>query len=589
MENKIPNPILNLFRLTWKYSKGRRHILVAVLTLFIIANSISLITPYIIGKIFNLIQSSEQSPELFKEVAFLLGIFVFLTIAFWVFHGPTRIIERRNSFFVKVNHKLEAFNKVIELPPKWHRDNHSGDTIDKINRASSSLGRFSGELFSYIESVIRLFGSIIILGVISLKSAVIAIVFSALSFLIIYKFDKVSTKQYNRLYLYENYIASGVHDFITNIITIITLRLQKSVSKEILDRMLKPLSLFNKNIIISEIKWFLVSFTSSIMVFIILIIYTYEQISATGTVLIGTLFMLYGYTDKISQTFFQFAWRYSNLMEQNAQVVSMEPIEKAYDQMPLFTQETHLPKQWREIEVKNLHFSYHKNHQFRHMNNININLHKGKKIAFVGESGSGKSTLLVLLRGLYPVKFVDVYVDGKLQEHGLRHLSKSVTLIPQDSEIFNSTIKKNITLGLMYSDEEINKVIKFSAFNSVLKRLRKGLETNIAEKGVNLSGGEKQRLALARGLLAAKNSDILLLDEPTSSVDSKNEMLIYKEIFKNYKDKTIISSVHRLHLLRNFDYIYFFQKGRIIAEGSLKEVIKNKIFQNVWRNYHKKR
>ena len=112
--------------------------------------------------------------------------------------------------------------------------------------------------------------------------------------------------------------------------------------------------------------------------------------------------------------------------------------------------------------------------------------------------------------------------------------------------------------------------------------------TNIAEKGINLSGGEKQRLALARGLLAAKQSDILLLDEPTSSVDSKNERFIYKEIFKNYKTKTIISSVHRLHLLKYFDYIYFFHKGRIITEGSLKEVIKNGMFKKVWKAYNKK-
>ncbi|MEK6936706.1 MAG: ABC transporter ATP-binding protein [Nanoarchaeota archaeon] len=586
MEEKTPNPILNLFKLTWKYSKGRKPIVVFILLSFLIANLIDLITPFVIGKVFNLIQTSQEN-TLLKEILFLLSFIVILKVAFWAFHGPTRVIERRNAFFVEIFYKIESFNKVLDLPPKWHRDHHSGDTIDKINRSSGSLGRFSGEIFSYIESIIDLIGSLIVLSFISFKSAAIAIFFSSLSFFIIYKFDKILTKQYDRLYLYDNYIAAGIHDYITNIITTITLRLQKMVSKEILTRMYKPLELFRKSVVLGELKWFLTSLLSSLMVFTVLAVYIYDQITLTGTVLIGTLFMLYSYADKISNTFFQFAWRYSNLMEQNAQVIAMSPINEAYNQLPI-KQEVHLPKNWEKIELKNLHFSYHKKHKFYHMENININFTKGQKIAFVGESGSGKSTLLVLLRGLYQVKFVDLYVDNKLQEFGLKHLSEHVTLIPQEPELFNTTIKKNITLGISYPDKEINKVIKISAFNSVLKRLRKGIYTNIAEKGVNLSGGEKQRLALARGLLAVKNSDILLLDEPTSSVDTKNEMLIYKEIFRNYKNKTIISSIHRLHLLKNFDYIYYFDKGKIVAEGQLKEVIKNKKFYKVWKNYHKK-
>lgn len=138
----------------------------------------------------------------------------------------------------------------------------------------------------------------------------------------------------------------------------------------------------------------------------------------------------------------------------------------------------------------------------------------------------------------------------------------------------------------MFSKEQnLKKAIKMAQFKTVIDRLEKGVDTGVQEKGVSLSGGEKQRLALARGILAAKDSDIMLLDEPTSSVDSINEKKIHKNIFKEFKDKTIISSIHRLHLLDKFDYIYMFDKGKIIGQGTFKELKENPNFKKIWQRY----
>ena len=127
--------------------------------------------------------------------------------------------------------------------------------------------------------------------------------------------------------------------------------------------------------------------------------------------------------------------------------------------------------------------------------------------------------------------------------------------------------------------EELDKAIDLAKFRKVLNRLENGLDTNVLEKGVSLSGGEKQRLAFARGILAAKSSDIVLMDEPTSSVDSLNETKIYESVFKVFKTKTIISAIHKLNLLTKFDYIYLFENGKIIAEGTLEEIKKNAKFK----------
>jgi len=126
-----------------------------------------------------------------------------------------------------------------------------------------------------------------------------------------------------------------------------------------------------------------------------------------------------------------------------------------------------------------------------------------------------------------------------------------------------------------------------ACFTDVVEDLPKKFDSSIKEKGVNLSGGQQQRLSLARGLLACHDKDIVLLDEPTSSLDTVTEMKVYRNIFREFRDKTIISSIHRLHLLPLFHKIYVFSEGRIIASGNLEELLTHcPEFQELWRQYH---
>jgi ABC-type multidrug transport system fused ATPase/permease subunit len=125
-----------------------------------------------------------------------------------------------------------------------------------------------------------------------------------------------------------------------------------------------------------------------------------------------------------------------------------------------------------------------------------------------------------------------------------------------------------------------------ACFSDVIRRLPNKIDSNIFEKGVNLSGGEKQRLALARGLMACDDKSIILLDEPTSSVDTKNELKIFQNIFEKFKKKSIVASIHRLHLLALFEEVYFFREGKVIASGSFDELLKNSAeFNEIWQKY----
>jgi ABC-type multidrug transport system fused ATPase/permease subunit len=181
----------------------------------------------------------------------------------------------------------------------------------------------------------------------------------------------------------------------------------------------------------------------------------------------------------------------------------------------------------------------------------------------------------------------DFLIDN--QQADLAMLNESVTLFPQEPEIFENTIEYNITLGLPFDEKDIWQVCDLAHFSETAQQLPQILKSNIQEKGVNLSGGQKQRLALARGILAAQSSQVVLLDEPTSSVDPKSELLIYEQLFRAFPEKVIISALHRLHLLQYFDYVYVLQDGRIVEEGSFDFLKENgAVFKDLWKHQQAK-
>ena len=141
-------------------------------------------------------------------------------------------------------------------------------------------------------------------------------------------------------------------------------------------------------------------------------------------------------------------------------------------------------------------------------------------------------------------------------------------------------------MGLPAEDETVQKFAKMACFDKVAERLEKKYDTDIRENGVNLSGGEKQRLALARGFFAIRDSSIVLMDEPTSSLDPSTELEVYTNIMKEMNDRCIVSVLHRLHLLNFFDYIYVFKNGKIVEEGEFDTLVNNNgEFQRMWNEY----
>ncbi len=561
-----------LLRASWKYAAGFRWRIVLYVSLFVVANALSMVEPLVVGKILNSVQEIFLLPHPMQRFMTLFLIMLFLTVGFWIFHGPARVMENTCAFKVRNAYKDHLYRIIVSLPVKWHRDSHSGSTINRVVKSTRALDQFISNSFQFIEMIMRMAGSIVALALIYPFAAGMAVIVSIIALSTVFLFDTFLLKRYEQINQYEHSTASALHDYITNVFTVITLRLEELTRAEVWKRMSHYLPFSKRTYAMNEWKWFLMTLLIGLMQITVLAWYVLGAINHGGVLLAGTFFMLYEYLQRIGGAFYTFAWKYSDTIEQYADFVSTSPILRA--ERADYYASSGLPKQWQKIEIRDLKFSYAEEGEGRmHLMIGELVLERGKKIALVGESGSGKSTILSLIRGLMTTNDVTVACDGKILKRGLKHLAPHVTLIPQDPEIFANTIEYNITVDTKQKKSELEEDIELARFSPVLARLPKGLKTDISEKGVNLSGGEKQRLALARGIFAAKTSDIILLDEPTSSVDQTNERLIYENLFRRFADRCVVSSIHKLHLLPLFDRVYVFRDGRITAEGTPAEIL----------------
>lgn len=223
-----------------------------------------------------------------------------------------------------------------------------------------------------------------------------------------------------------------------------------------------------------------------------------------------------------------------------------------------------------DIEIKNLDFRYGTRRLV--LENINLSIKKGQKVAFVGESGSGKTTLSKLLLNLYGAEKGEIIINGNnIKDIQLECLREKIAYIPQETFLFSGTIFENLTLGLDEATmDDIIDASKMAQAHEFINELPLRYETMLEENGANLSGGQRQRLAIARAML--KKPDILILDEATSNLDSITERALDKTINEFSKDMTTIFIAHRLSTIKNCDVIFVMEKGKIIERGTHREL-----------------
>ena len=234
-----------------------------------------------------------------------------------------------------------------------------------------------------------------------------------------------------------------------------------------------------------------------------------------------------------------------------------------------------------DIDLQNVKFEYEKGKEILH--GISLNIKQGSTVAFVGSSGSGKSTLAKLIAGYWDINSGNIMIGGyNLMDIPLKQLYGLVAFVSQDNFLFNESIRENIRMGNPNaSDEEVEDIAKRSGCHDFIVKMEHGYDTVVGSSGSHVSGGERQRISIARAML--KNAPIVIFDEATSYIDPENEVVIKKALSKLVENKTVIVIAHRLSTITDAKQIFLIEKGELISSGSHQEMLKDcKLYQKMW-------
>ncbi|MEY4701624.1 MAG: hypothetical protein RL326_1811 [Pseudomonadota bacterium] len=586
------NPVCYLVKRMWSFGEGRRGAIIASMVMSAIGMATWLAVPLVMARFINAAQSAAESRDLGECVA-LLAATVGLGVLGWMFHGPCRVIEILSGFSVRRNIQTGLLAKATRLPLKWHQSHHSGETIDQVSRAASALADFTETASLILQIFARLVGAVVMMSIFMPTAGLVILANSALVMIVVSIFDRHLVPLYEEGNKVLNRVASRIQDYLTNIRTVISLRLEDRVIEEVDAQLVKLRPVTKRAAILQEAKWFTANFLVDMTRALTLFGFVFGKVYADQKVEYGALFALNEYLLTIGHAFFELTWRWGDLVIKTTRLQAVEHLERDYETLAGNSATASLPEGWRELRLKNINFRHEdgcdeSEERVSGVSGVDLSLRRGKSYAVVGSSGSGKSTLLSLLRGLNTASVDAVRCDGILVSQGLIAVAKETTLVPQDPEVFADSVLKNVTMGIDAPKEKVLAALEIAGFTDVLARLPKGLETNIAEKGVSLSGGEKQRLALARGVFFAFDgeSKVILLDESTSGVDVVKEKRIYEKLLGHFSREVVVATTHKFNLLPLFDEIIVMEKGRVVERGSLPELLeRDGRFATMWGEY----
>ncbi|QUI22792.1 ABC transporter ATP-binding protein [Vallitalea pronyensis] len=571
--------MLYLLKKVWKYAESDRYRLIICYGLHVLSIGGKLLQPFAFGMAINVLQ--EQGINHLGPVYRWLGIYVLGFFTFQICHHTGRYFEvttaLRNQ--KRFNHRL--YLKLCSLSMQWHSDHHSGDIVNRIKGGGEALKDFSVNQSKYMDLILSSIVPILVFTRMNMGITIITVSLISINLTIIMKMNKRIEGILGDIHEYYHGLAAKLTDYAMNVVTIITLKLKKQTDKQ-LNHMYEEYYIQQmREFRINQPRCFLIAFGGILTEVVVIVFYLLSQTSSGEAFLIGNLVMLITYFREMSHSIFELVSNFYDTLNWKTAIASTDIIldEPSYES---YNANEKLGP-WHSIRIEHIAFQY--GAEGSNITWHDVTLEAGKKIAIVGSSGSGKSTILHLLASLYEADATAIWVDDKKYTN-LNAIHHDMGLISQESEIFDDTVLHNITFGLDVDQHVLEEVMVIAALDQVIKDLPDGIHTSIKEKGINLSGGQKQRLALARGLYFAQNKRILLLDEITSNVDVVNEAHMMTHIMKAYRDRCIICSIHRLHLLELFDEVLVMNEGSIVDRGSFQELVRREgCFQTLWETY----
>ena len=573
-------PSLNPYKLALESSRfSKKYFWLALVTLFLSLLFINL-SPFVVERLFDSLEVMN-----FKDIYFYAGVsilFLFLDRFFYYFYGicATYLYGR-----IVYQSRVDILDYLNQHSDDYFARRPSGEISSKILDSGYVSTLVFGHIETTLPNLITLIVSFALFFKVNIYIGLFALVFYGSLFVLVKKlllrFSILSKIHANNKHVYFGLLS----DFVGNIKIPKIFNVLNVQSKRIYRTFLTIKNSGFKKYQAADDMWITIDFSDFFLRLFAAIGLGYFYFN--NVITLGEFTMVFyligrmdGVVDNLQKVFEEFSEKETEVRLALSKLIT--PIEEADKVDAKKLRVSGLPG----IEFKNVEFTY-KNVSNKQLNKFNLIVKPGEKIGLVGESGAGKSTVFKVLLKQYSYQKGEVLIDGQeIADCTKDSVRKQIATVSQDTLVFNRSLKENITLGVKYSEKVLKKALKDSHCAEFIKNLPDGLNTKVGERGVKLSGGQRQRIGIARALLKA--SPIILLDEATSALDSKSENFIQDSIKKLSSNHTMLCIAHRLSTLSFMDRIIVLEKGKVVEEGTHKELLKlkGKYFE-LWSHQNK--
>ena len=530
------------------------------------------VIPYIAGKFFDSIITPSSITILniiFPLYVALLILWTIIQLTTYIFDWRIQIKSEVLGEYIWMDYMSNGFGFLLNLPVSFHKRNKIGEIGQKINNAAGSLERIASRtVIDQTPQILSIIIALVVAFILKPLLAMFLVVGLATYLYILYKNTKPLGGYQKDYFDKVNQFYGDAYDMIGNTMAVKQATAEEYEREKLNKQTKEMLPIWAKQIKVwAELSMYqrITILCTQILIFIVSIYYIH-----LGVMTLGELLALNAYAAMIFGPFIAIARNWQTI--QNG-IISIQETEKIL----ALDIENYEPKHSKEFEVRgdisfsNVSFQYDEGKPV--LSDISFSVKVGEVIALVGESGVGKSTLIDLVSAYhFPTQGKVTIDDHPIESLNLRSLRSQIAVVPQEVVLFNDTINTNIKYGNFHAtDEQMENAAKKAYAHDFIEKFPNKWEQLVGERGIKLSVGQKQRIAIARAIL--RNPRILILDEPTAALDAGSEKIISDSLDELMKGKTTFIIAHRLSTVRRADKILVFKEGRLIESGKHEELI----------------
>lgn len=558
--------------------------LAIVATTFLASCTFLAVMPWFIGKLVgSLAQQHIDTHQAYVYAWILIGC----STAHDVLWRGSELLYRYLLNGIGFQYETIVFSHAIHKPYPYFVDKFTGKIASYTNLLGQEFRDFMEHIFwTYSGHIVNLVAITVILTAINWQTGLVFLIGLVL-LIIAGRITMGNSMKYEKAWADTRSTKNGfIFDAIANFVNVKSFQKEAREATTIQQQQDKTIKAGNRAFMWNVVFWGSMSqvvrnFIWPVSILLNVYLYLHGRISlAALTTFLTAVVLFTNYVWEIIWSISQFSLQLARIEEAHSYLFGDVNIIK----QPVTTKREITPPEFtKTILFNNITFAYPDKKDTTVLHDIHLQIKKGDKVGIVGKSGSGKTTLTKLLLDYYQVGTDQILLDG--QQVSTHELSSLVSYVPQDTALFHRTVAENIAYA---TAEEVDQAAVIAAAkranaHEFIVAIDHGYDALVGERGVKLSAGQRQRIAIARAFL--DNKPILILDEATSALDSESEVLVQDALEKLWKEKTVIAIAHRLSTLRHMDRILVMDKGRIAEQGTHQELIsKNGLYAKLWNH-----